>query len=169
MKHMNEDDEHRAAIESPAIAGLEALKRDRVPPGDLWPGIESRIQAQRMRRWRAPLWTSAAIAASLAVVLGLAVQRGDVSREAPRVAPAEVAAAQLVNNGDPRLVSVSNRAMHTETRAVVRANLKIVSSAEREIRQALERDPHGEYLKSLLAAAQDQKQELRVALASDDR
>jgi hypothetical protein len=47
----------------------------------------------------------------------------------------------------------------------VRANLKLVNNAEAQLKRALEQDPDGEYLRSLLASARQQKQDLRVALA----
>lgn len=53
---------------------LRALRRDEVPPRELWPGIAARLQATRSpsvsgrRRWTAP----AAVAATLVIALGVA-------------------------------------------------------------------------------------------------
>lgn len=48
--------------------------------------------------------------------------------------------------------------------ALLRANLKLVSQAEREVRRALKQDPESEALQSLLEAAQGQRAQLTAML-----
>jgi hypothetical protein len=52
-------------------------------------------------------------------------------------------------------------------RTLMRANLKLISQAERELRRALREDPESESLRDLLSAAQSQRQSLQ-GLISDD-
>jgi hypothetical protein len=150
--------------EQPPIPGLAGLKRENAPQRDLWPGIDSRIQAQRIRRQRTPWLAAVGIAASLVLVLtasiGLQGLRG--TRQQPLHAPSMLPV--LAAASDNSLLPVTNR-MHPETRALVKANLKIVDSAENQIRRAMAADPEGAYLKSLLTTTQQQKEQLHVVLA----
>lgn len=147
----------------PPIPGLAALKRDAAPQRDLWSGIDSRIRAQRVRSQRAPWLAAVGIAASVLLVLsatvGVQSLRGD--RHAPLAAPASLP--QLAAS-DNSLLPATNR-MHPETRALVKANLKIVDSAENQLKRAIAADPEGEYLKSLLSSTRQQKEQLHVVLA----
>ncbi len=149
--------------EQPPIPGLTALKKDSAPQRDLWPGIDSRIGAQRIRKQRAPWLAAVGIAASMVLVLtasiGLQSLRG--SRQAPLRAPANL---PLVAASDNSLLPATNR-MHPETRALVKANLKIVDSAENQLKRAIAADPEGEYLKSLLTTTRQQKEQLHIVLA----
>lgn len=52
-------------------------------------------------------------------------------------------------------------------RTLMRANLKLINQAERELRRALREDPESESLRDLLDAAQSQRQSLQ-GLISDD-
>lgn len=51
--------------------------------------------------------------------------------------------------------------------ALLRANLKLVSQAEREVRRALKQDPESEALQSLLEAAQGQRAQLTAMLVHE--
>ena len=148
-------------------AALSALRVDQTPQRELWPAIELHIRVQRARRLRAPWLAAAGLAASLVVVLGLQVHRDAAltSNRAPLRASAEVVAALRYEPGNPALRAVSARPLAPETRALVRANLKIVNSAETQLKHALVADPDAVYLESLLATARQQKQDLRVVLA----
>lgn len=147
---------------------LPALRRDYMPDRDLWPEIEARLRAQRWQRLRRPLATAAALAASLVLALGLQVFRSSdevVPGHAPLRASAEVVAAMQEPAMERELRPVSLAAVAPETRALVRANLKIVNSAETQLKRALASDPDSAYLERLLVSAQQQKQDLRTALA----
>lgn len=154
--------------EDTALASaLRVLRRDAAPARELWSGIEARIRVQRARRVRAPWLAAASLAASLVLVLGLQVQRGSspAAAHAPLHASAAVLSAMAQEPIDPALMPTSIHPLAPETRALVRANLKIVNSAETQVKRALADDPDAAYLESLLATAQQQKQELRVVLA----
>jgi len=148
--------------EEPPIPGLGGLRQPRTPTRDLWPGIDARIRVQRIRKQRAPWLAAVGIAASLVLVLTAAVgvQSLRGSRQplpSPRNLP-------IVAASDNSLLPATNR-MHPETRALVKANLKIVDSAENQIRRAIAADPDGAYLKSLLTATRQQQDQLHVVLA----
>jgi hypothetical protein len=153
MQDQNQD-------EQPPIAGLDLLKQDRAPSRDLWPGIDSRIRARQIRRQRAPWMAAVGLAASLVLVLGATVGINELHGGKPTLhsGPTPVAAV------DPALLPASNR-MHPETRALVKANLKIVNGAESELKRAIAADPDDAYLRSLLASAQQQKEQLHIVLA----
>lgn len=153
-----------------APPGLSMLRRDQAPRRDLWPSIESRLHApKRARGW--PTWAAAAGAAAVATAVTLAVSdrlHSPTLRHAPLRAPAEVVAATLPAHGagsNGALQAVVSHPLHAETRALLRANLKIVDNAESELKRAINTDPDAAYLRSLLASTQQQKQELRVVLA----
>jgi hypothetical protein len=155
--------------EQPHAAALAALRLDLKPPRDLWPEIEARIRQQRWRRLRTPLAAAAGLAASLVLVLGLQVQRGKEA-SSPSHPPLRPSAAVLEAMQDSlptasALRPVSVRPLGPESRALVRANLKIVASAESQLKRALVADPDAAYLESLLASARQQKQDLRITLA----
>ncbi|MDB5978537.1 MAG: hypothetical protein JWR07_5297 [Nevskia sp.] len=167
---MNEFEQQRmqdahGGDEQPPIPGLTALKKDCAPQRDLWTGIDSRIRVQRVRQQRAPWLAAVGIAASLVLVLtasiGLQGLRGN--HQSPLLhAPANLpVAASAVDNS---LLPATNR-MHPETRALVKANLKIVDSAENQLKRAIAADPESEYLKSLLTTTRQQKEQLHVVLA----
>ncbi len=119
--------------------------------------------AQRIRRQRRPWLAAVGVAASLVLVLtasiGLQGLRG--SHPPPLHAPAVL---PQIAASDNSLLPATNR-LHPETRALVKANLKIVDSAETQIRRAIAADPDGAYLKSLLTTTPQQKEQLHVVLA----
>lgn len=154
----------QAGGEEPPIPGLAGLKRDRAPERELWSGIDARIRAQRIRRRRAPWQAAVGIAASLLLVLSATIglqnrsERGAVDGvlQAPPVMPKPAR--------DSMLLPATAR-MHPETRALVKVNLKLVDSAENQLKRAMEADPDDAYLKSLLNTARQQKEQLHVVLA----
>lgn len=148
-------------------SALRGLRVDQAPPHELWPQIESRVVLRRDRRLRAPWLAAAGLAASVLVVLGLQVRRDGPtnSAHAPLRAPAEVIAAIRDERPDPRFMPTAMHPLAPETRALLRANLKIVSSAETQLKRALVADPDAIYLENLLTTAKQQKADLRVVLA----
>lgn len=156
------EDRDQIQDEEPPIPGLPALMQDCAPSRDLWPGIDSRIRARQIRRQRAPWLAAVGLAASLVLVLGATVGINELRggrQPALHSGPTPALAA-----ADPALLRTSNR-MHPETRALVKANLKIVNSAEGELKRAIAADPDDAYLRSLLASAQQQKEQLHIVLA----
>ena len=148
---------------------LATLRVDQAPQRALWPGIESRIRARRLRQQRAPWLASAAVAASVLVALSFQVWRSSGPQPlhgAPLRASAEVVAA-MQEAPDPALQQASVRSLAPETRALIRANLKIVNTAETQLRRALDADPDAAYLENLLNSTRQQKQDLRVVLADE--
>jgi hypothetical protein len=147
------------------VSCLAALARNHAPSTDLWPGIARRIEVRQRHRRRAPWLAAASIAASLVVVLGLLVARDPALHHAPLRAPAELLAGDEMRN--PALLQTANRPLRSETRALVRANLKIVNGAEAQLQRALEADPNAAYLHSLLETTRQQQRELRGALRTE--
>jgi hypothetical protein len=145
---------------------LTALPRNRAPSTDLWPGIGGRIARLRHRRRLAPWLAAASIAASLVLVLGLQLGHDNAPHHAPLRAPAALLAADELRN--PALLQTANRPLRSETRALIRANLKIVNGAEAQLQRALAADPNAAYLHNLLASTRQQQRELRVALNSTE-
>ncbi len=169
----------RDRLELPAglRQALQALATDQAPSRDLWPGINGRLQARRggnnspRRPWLAAL---AALAACLVVAFSVVVNRGPAhsaaasvaSSKAPLRPSAAVLAATLDNGHDAELRPASYRPISRETRALMRANLKIVESAETQIQRALTDDPDdAAYLQSLLDSARAQQRHLSAELA----
>ena len=172
----------------PALAqALRGQRQDHAPTRDLWQGIEQRIQRRRDRRIRTPWMSAAALAASLVLGLSLMLRQtpdvlpapdvagvtaaGPASARAPLRPSPEVLAATLGSEqadhggGPGELRRAAYRPMSSETRALMRANLKIVKNAETQLKRALADDPDdAAYLESLLDAAREQKVELRAAL-----
>lgn len=148
---------------SDPIPGLAGLKLDRAPERDLWLGIDSRIRVQRVRRRRAPWQAAVGIAASLLLVLSatIGVQNLNDKHEPLHSGTGLPLAAASRDN----LLLPATAKMHPETRALVKANLKIVDSAENQLRRAMAADPDDAYLKSLLNSARQQKEQLHVVLA----
>jgi len=154
MRNVNENPDEEPIAALAEIAGLSC---ERQPPADLWPAIEHAIRARRARAWRMPLWAGAALAASLVVTLGTSVLRGE-HRGLSEQTPDKANVAQLVEA--PTALPDVNPPLHPETRALLRANLKIVNDAEAQLKRALAQDPNGEYLKSLLASTRNQQMQL---------
>jgi hypothetical protein len=186
MNHIDHHDEH-SDDELPPIAGLSGLSMEREPEHDLWPAIQARIRANAQpvrservlrpqRRWL-PLAAAAAITAVIAGLIGVR-QLQTPSPDAPvtvastseqiQKAPTSVAQADAPA-ADDGLQMVSMKApsrdeMQGASRALIKANLKIVKSAESQLRQALASDPNDAYLQNLLLSTQTQKQHLRGLL-----
>ncbi|MCX7059392.1 MAG: hypothetical protein NTZ11_00715 [Gammaproteobacteria bacterium] len=162
-------------LAEPLASELAALRAEQAPPRDLWEGVAARIAVKRSPRRRAPWWAAAAsLAASLLVVFGLVVDRADPPRDAVTRAPlrpsadAFAAAVGSARGGDEAaaLQHASYHPMPREARALMRANLKIVDTAEAQIERAMSADPDdAAYLQALLDSARQRQQGLRAALA----
>ncbi|WP_428312430.1 hypothetical protein [Hydrocarboniphaga sp.] len=175
---MNDIHDNEHEHELPPIAGLKGLSMERAPEHDLWPAIQARIQTQaqtqRVQRLPPPRrrWVPLAAAASVtALIAGLIVVRQ--LQTPPPGAPTTVAAVSgqpattspQLAQADDGLHTVAMRAasrdeMQGANRALIKANLKIVKSAESQLRQALAADPNDAYLQNLLLSTQSQKQHL---------
>lgn len=172
-----EDPALREQIELPATLrdALQALPREQAPGRDLWTGIAARIDRRQPQRHRRPwLAAAASLAASLIVVLGIHVERAPAPAAAIAKTPlrpsAEVFAATIgyTRGGEEAaaLRRASYRPIPREERALVRANLKIVNTAEAQIEKAMAADPDdAAYLQALLDSARQHQQGLRAALA----
>lgn len=168
----------------PPIRGLAGLSMEREPEHDLWPAIQARIAQQQAgaaasprvlqprRRWL-PMTAAAAVTAVLAGLIGLRQLQQTPPAAAPTVVAlnpvpaADAPAARSAASPEAAMQTLAmNEAQRLQgpNRALVKANLKIVKSAEDQLRQALATDPNDQYLQSLLASAQDQKQHLRGLL-----
>lgn len=155
---------------------LRTLSRDLAPAQDLWAGIAARIDRRAPRRWlRLRGWAAAAsLTASLLVVISLVAERRPPTAEvakAPLRPSAEAFAATIgyTRGGEDAaaLQRASYRPMSREARALVRANLKIVNSAEAQIEKAMAADPDdAAYLQTLLDSARQQQRGLQAALAA---
>lgn len=161
---MKQFDDRHSHDEEPPIPALAGLNKERAPTRDLWPGIESRIRAQQIRRQRTPWLAAVGLAASLVLVLSATVGINSLRGigQSPLRGPGQTE--QVAAANDAMLLPATNH-MHPETRALVKANLKIVNSAESQLKRAMAADPDDAYLKSLLASARQQKEELHVVLA----
>lgn len=160
------------------IAGLEALRTEHEPTHDLWPAIEARlarapvsasaaIRPRRRQRW-VPM---AAAASAMLALAGLIAAR----YLAPGMDPfAQAKPVDIALRSDaqarPEPLAVATLARRaplpppSANRALLKANLKIVKSAEDQLRHALATDPNDQYLQNLLASTQDQKTHLRDLL-----
>lgn len=125
------------------IEGLDQLARARAPERDLWPGIALRLRPRRSRYGLMQFALAASLVAGMAAVFTLSLQRQ------PRVPGApETTALRL---GD-------------DSRAIVVANLSIVDQAERELRNALKKQPDSQPLRSMLESTQHRARDLRALL-----
>ncbi len=161
------------------LTGLRDLPRDAAPARELWTGIASRIAVGQVRRRRAPWLTAAAsVAATLVVVFGVVVKRDGAPDSTIAKAPLRPSAAvfaatigHIPQSGRggaeaAALQRASYRPISQEARALVRANLQIVDSAEVQIEKAMAADPDdAAYLQALLDSARQQQLGLRAALA----
>jgi len=176
MNDMHDDNDH-PEDELPPIPGLKNLRMEREPGHDLWPAIQARIGQQARcappprvpavrRRWL-PMAAAAAVTAVIAGLIGVRYQL----QGPPDQAPTQVAAASAPDSAQAdataRIVAMqapASSSMQGANRALVKANLKIVRSAEDQLRQALATDPDDRYLQSLLLSTQNQKLHLRDLL-----
>jgi hypothetical protein len=157
---MNVQDEE--PIASPP--GLRDLVLERSPPNDLWPGIESRIGSRAAARpvataapARRRSWLPLAAAASfvLAVAALVSLQVGPLPSRSPASAPADEV---------PLAWQTTPAVLQHDNRGLVKANLKMINSAESQLRQAMSRDPNAAYLQRLMLTTQDQQQHLHKLL-----
>ncbi|HUP90875.1 MAG TPA: hypothetical protein VM074_01400 [Solimonas sp.] len=140
------------------LPGLQGYRLDVAPERDLWPGIAARLP---QRRPRAVTFARYAVAAMLVLGLGLAL----VSRVQQQLAPAVPAVAAVQAPGAAVVAQAEGEPMRGENRALVKANLQIVTGAEQQLRLALETDPDSASLRRLLASTLAQRQDLRRLLS----
>ena len=156
---MTEENEDRieGPIEGP-IEGLDRLARRVKPRRDLWPGIESRLTPRRRSRWPVVQFALAAsLVAGLAGIFSLQFARAPVTAQGGNtLATAGVATAGAAMS--------QARALAPDSRAIVKANLAIVRSAEHQLRQALVQAPDSPGLRSLLASTENRGRALRALL-----
>lgn len=172
---MNENPDTDRDGHEPAHPGMDRLRAPRAPRRDLWPEIEARLTPRalpvRQSRWQRPMWLAAAgfagIAVMTAAVLTQRPQRAVATDVAGLRAPPAVVAATLPTTSASLQPAAIVRPVHPETRALVKANLKLVNNAEVQVRKAMQSDPDAAYLQSLLATAHQQKKSLQVALSDD--
>lgn len=140
------------------VPGLGELDLSAEPARDLWAGIEARIAPPRRRgAWTA--WVGYAAAASVTVAIGLSLWRTPPQELLPAAPGA--AAGQAAAAPGTALMAYAPQ----EHAALVKAHLQIVNSAESELRQALEQDPHNPSLLRLQQSMNNQRQGLRKLLA----
>lgn len=156
---------------------IARLPRSREPGVDLWPGIEARLDGPR-RRWAVP----ASLAAALAGALALAVWLGqpgtapDVSTASPASSRPVAQARDTTLLRQAALVDESYRAavlakrgtasrLSDPERQAVNAELVALDDAQARIREALETQPDGRYLLSLLAQTHAMRLDLINQLA----
>jgi hypothetical protein len=174
---MNENSEPGCDGDEAPHPGIEMLRAPQAPQRDLWPDIEARLAPGvspivRRSRWRQSVWLAAAgftgTALLAAAILSQRPHRDvDSASVAALRASAEVAAATLPAQDAAIQPVAMVRPVHPESRALVKANLKLVNSAEVQVRKAMQSDPDAAYLQSLLATAHQQKKSLQVALSDD--
>ena len=173
-----------AARSRELLRAAASAPHEMAPPRDLWPGIASRIAAEREaavgRKARRFLSHPSGLAAAAAVLIALAsilVHRA--SEPAPtssgsatavsttggsvHVQAAEVdyirATGQLMDALNARRSSLS-----PETQSSIDANLRVIDSALRQVRDALEKDPGNRQLTRMLASTHQKKLDLLLRL-----
>ena len=136
------------------IEGLDRLARSVRPRRDLWPGIQARL-APRARRSRWAIgYSGMQMAVAASVVAGLGGLFSLQMARAPRPATATTQSVAYAGFGT----------LEPHSRAIVKANLKIVTSAEQQLRQALVTDPDSAALRNLLASTENRGRALRALL-----
>lgn len=110
---------------------LGALAGDRLPVGDLWPGIEARLAPRRSRR-TVPAW-SYALAAGVMLAIGIAVlPRLDTSSQAHESAAVEAADARAADPADGLLAAYAQVLAAEQTEGAELAHrMSAAGSAER--------------------------------------
>ncbi|MEQ1438705.1 hypothetical protein AAG565_05015 [Fontimonas sp. SYSU GA230001] len=147
---MSTDDEHDGEV----LPQLHGLRRERFPERDLWPDIAARIGTRRRRSVRP--WAGFALAASVVAALSVGLWR---NAPGPQAGPAAATAMSVSSASAARPGRV-----HPQQQALLKANLRIVQHAERELERALEQDPESESLQRLLQTVRDQRGALKARL-----
>ncbi len=170
-----------------AVVGRAASLEDRLPAGDLWPGIAQRIGAARQeerasaaRRWgRLRLTLTVPQLAAAAVAL-MAISAGSVwlassRRPAPQPVAGRPAAGSLTGVSPvsmaegpyesavrdlERVLEEGRGRLDTTTVRVLEQNLRLIDAAIAQSRRALAADPASAYLNAHLAETMKQKLEL---------
>ncbi|HEY0974853.1 MAG TPA: hypothetical protein VGE57_10200 [Solimonas sp.] len=142
------------------VPGLKDLDLSQLPSRDLWPDIAPRLRPRRRRAWIG--WAGYAMAASVTAVVALGLLRGMPATSVSTTASLE---ADGADTGFSAPSSELLAAAPSENRALIKANLKIVTSAERQLRHALELDPESAALQRQLVRVQAQRRELKQMMA----
>jgi hypothetical protein len=161
------------------LAHAGALPREATLPVDLWPGIADRIARGEVlgsrpgaRQRSQASWVPALAAAVVVLALGSLVPR----RSAPVAAPADGLAPAAFTNEPPLLeaelayaraatelreaLNARRASLPPETLKTVDANLAIIDTALRSLRDALRKDPSNPELAHLLTSTHKKKLEL---------
>jgi hypothetical protein len=135
---------------------IEALPRDVVPPGNLWPGIAARLVG-RPRRAQ-PMALAAAVAVAAAGLASFFTWAVLESRSVPRVNQA-VATTSFEEPRDPKYVLARAAVEKTfrerlamlepATRTKIESSLAVIQKAHEDIRKALAADPQSPVLEQL--------------------
>lgn len=166
MNHPDDEDQG-------AVPGLSRLDLGREPSRDLWAGIEPKLAPRRATAFR-PYAAAACLVAGLGAMIGIVVLQSPPARHVAFAPAASVVAssAPATTAQTAASASATSEARHAAriaggdpTRTLVKANLKIVADAEKEIRRALDADPNSAYLQNLLASAREQRRALRERMA----
>lgn len=153
------------------LQAADRLPRSIEPPRDLWPDVEPRLDAGRVRT-RRPLWKRhpLAVAASVLIVVSAAslmLVRGPASKGAkpgPEGAASSLARWGQVEAGYRQAAEELRATLELvgsdlppATRARIEENLEIIDGAIAESRAALEEHPDDRELQELLASTYQRK------------
>jgi hypothetical protein len=149
---------HHDDEEEGPVPGLSGYSLDRAPERDLWPGIEARL-VRRGFSWRQAM----PYAAAAVIVIGMSVHLlFGVSVQSPSL-PTSVPLAQVASAAPSTFLAPMRE--HEPNRVLVKANLKIVDDAERQLENALRSAPDADYLKRLVESTREQRRDLRRLLS----
>lgn len=144
---------------------LARLGREVAPPQDLWPGIEARASAHRLRQRRS--WQLAAGIAAVMLFATFAVRlwQGPAPNVAGPTSQDESylrARAELEQSYRARLDQLA-----PDTRVQVERDLNVIRDARADIRRALASDPGSPLLNELMATTWQQEIDLYRDVAGD--
>ena len=162
-------------------AGIESRLQAKAPPApQRTSAVTPRAARPRRRSWL-PMTAAASFAAAVATLTTLQLSKNLLSEpgaqaqpmlahaeravEAPAMRkfahePLPVVEAQVV----PASWQSAPATLRKQNRGLIKANLKLVSNAETQLRRAIAEDPQSDYLERLLLTTQDQQQNLHQML-----
>jgi hypothetical protein len=152
---------------------LRALPRAIEPPQELWPGIQAAIRPVRGPRWPLALAASVVVAITGSLYAWRALHVGRAAL--PNVlAPAPAIPVNFASPQQPaylrahaqleQLFRERLQLLRPDTRAQIEPNLRIIRTADENIRRALEADPASPLLLELLESTQQQEINLYVSV-----
>ncbi len=151
-------------VHEPPVSGLAALRVERMPARDLWPEINQRLAP---RRSAVRPWLLRGMAAAVVGFTAFGVWLAEGPMPAAPIASETAVALASPDQGasTPTLRDWQGfNVASGPSRALIKANLKIVTDAESQIRSAIDTDPGNEQLQHLLAATRRQQGELQSLL-----